>query len=270
MPTAEKAAIIEKAKKWYGDSTGLIFTDYRGLDVPAIQTLRSSLRDTGGEFHVVKNTLLRQAVGKGVEQFPEEFHNGPTATLFIFREEAACAKVLVKFAKDHKGFEIKGGVIDGKPMTAAQINELSKLPSRDELLSMIVGLVQAPIANVVGALNEMIAGPIRCIDAIVEKQGGASAPAAEEAPAAAEAAVEEAPAVEATAEEAPAAEAAADEAQAETAQADPDPKPEEEKKDGPQSVDDEPAEPSPEPEAGGPQSFDDEPAKPEPEPDPEP
>lgn len=264
MPTAQKAELIEKAKKWYGDSTGLIFTDYRGLDVPSLQTLRSSLRDTGGEFHVVKNTLLRQAVGKDVEQFPDEFHNGPTATLFIFREEAACAKVLVKFAKDHKGFEIKGGVIDGKPMTGEQITELSKLPSRDELLSMIVGLVQAPIANVVGVLNEMIVGPIRCIDAIVEKSGGAPAPAVveeTEAPAAsADAATEEAPAEAAEpTEEAPAASAA------------PDPEEEKEQKDGPQSVDDEPSEPTGEPDAAGPQSVDDEPAPaPDPEPDPAP
>ena len=261
MPTAQKAELIEKAKKWYGDSTGLIFTDYRGLDVPSLQTLRSSLRDTGGEFHVVKNTLLRQAVGKDVEQFPDEFHNGPTATLFIFREEAACAKVLVKFAKDHKGFEIKGGVIDGKPMTGDQITELSKLPSRDELLSMIVGLVQAPIANVVGVLNEMIVGPIRCIDAIVEKSGGAPVAEEAEAPAAsAEAATEEAPAETAEAtEEAPAASAT------------PDPEEEKEEKDGPQFVDDEPSEPTGEPDAAGPQSVDDEPAPaPDPEPDPEP
>jgi large subunit ribosomal protein L10 len=241
MPTAQKAELIEKAKKWYGDSTGLIFTDYRGLDVPSLQTLRSSLRDTGGEFHVVKNTLLRQAVGKDVEQFPDEFHNGPTATLFIFREEAACAKVLVKFAKDHKGFEIKGGVIDGKPMTAEQISELSKLPSRDELLSMIVGLVQAPIANVVGALNEIIAGPIRCIDAIVEKGGGAPAPAvAEEAEAfvaSADAATEDAPAAMAEATE-----------EATAASTAPDPEEEKEEQDGPQSVDDEPATPAPDPE----------------------
>jgi large subunit ribosomal protein L10 len=253
MPTAQKAELIEKAKKWYGDSTGLIFTDYRGLDVPSLQTLRSSLRDTGGEFHVVKNTLLRQAVGKDVEQFPDEFHNGPTATLFIFKEEAACAKVLVKFAKDHKGFEIKGGVIDGKPMTSEQISELSKLPSRDELLSMIVGLVQAPIANVVGALNEIIVGPIRCIDAIVEKGGGVPAPVEEAAPAATEEPV------------------AAEEATASAG-------PEEEKETdgGPQSVDDEPTEapaketPAEEPATDGPQSVDDEPATPAPDPEPDP
>lgn len=259
MPTAQKAELIEKAKKWYGDSTGLIFTDYRGLDVPSLQTLRSSLRDTGGEFHVVKNTLLRQAVGKDVEQFPDEFHNGPTATLFIFREEAACAKVLVKFAKDHKGFEIKGGMIDGKPLTGDQITELSKLPSRDELLSMIVGLVQAPIANVIGALNEIIVGPIRCIDAIVEKSGGVPVAEEAEAPvASADAATEEAPAETAEAtEEAPAASAA------------PDPEEEKEEKDGPQSVDDEPSEPTTgEPDAG-PQSVDDEPAAPAPDPEPD-
>lgn len=235
MPTAQKAAIIDKAKKWYADSTGLIFTDYRGLDVPALQTLRSSLRETGGEFHVVKNTLLRQAVGDSVAQFPDDFHNGPTATLFIFKDEAACAKVLVKFAKTNKGLEIKGGVIDGKPMSADQIDALSKLPSRDELLSMIVGLVAAPMSNVVGALNEIIVGPIRCIDAIIEKQGGAPAPAAEPEPVAAT-------------EEAPAASAGPD--------------PEEEKTgDGPQSVDDEPAPDEGDADAAGPQSVDDRPAK---------
>ncbi len=250
MPTAQKAEIIAKAKKWYNDSTGLIFTDYRGLDVPSLQTLRSTLRDTGGEFHVVKNTLLRQAMGSDVDQLPEEFHNGPTATLFIFKDEPSCAKALVKFAKTNKGLEIKGGVIDGKPMTADQINELSKLPTKEELLSMIVGLVAAPMSNVVGALNEIIVGPIRCIDAIIEKSGGAPAEAA--------------PAASAEPEK-------------------------EETGDGPQSVDDEPAQddaggdaagpqsvddsPADEPEAGGPQSVDDSPEEtpaPDPEPDPEP
>ncbi|MDQ2986156.1 MAG: 50S ribosomal protein L10 [Armatimonadota bacterium] len=236
MPTAQKAAIIDKAKKWYADSTGLIFTDYRGLDVPSLQTLRSSLRETGGEFHVVKNTLLRQAVGDNIAQFPDEFHNGPTATLFIFKDEAACAKVLVKFAKTNKGLEIKGGLIDGKPMTAEQIDSLSKLPSRDELLSMIVGLVAAPMSNVVGALNEIIVGPIRCIDAIIEKQGGAPAPAAE-------------PEAAAATEEAPAASTA------------PDPEEEKTTDGGPQSVDDEPATDDGDADAAGPQSVDDQPAK---------
>lgn len=180
MPTAEKTAVIEKTKEWYGQSSGMIFTDYRGLSVPQIQSLRQSLREAGGEYHVVKNTLLRIALGSDIELLPEELHNGPTATAFIFRDESNCAKLLVKFAKDHKGFEIKGAVFEGKTMTASDVEAFSKLPGKQELLAMIVGLVQAPIAQTVGVLNEIISAPIRLLDAIAEK-GGAPAPAAETA-----------------------------------------------------------------------------------------
>ncbi len=187
MPTAGKAAVIEKTKEWYKESSGLIFTDYRGLSVPEIQTLRQSLRDTGGEYHVVKNTLLRIAMGDEVANLPDELHNGPTATAFIFREEPACAKLLVKFAKDHKGFAIKGGFLDGRPLTAADIEAFSKLPGRQELLGMLVGLVAAPMSSVASLMNEMLAAPLRLIDAMIEKQGGAPA----EAPSAPELAASE-------------------------------------------------------------------------------
>lgn len=159
----------------------MVFTDYRGLKVPEIQALRQSLRDAGGEYHVVKNTLFRVAFGEGVSSLPDEFHNGPTATAFIFGEEPACAKVLVKFAKDHKGFAIKGAYFDGKLLSAADFEDFSKLPSKQDLLSMIVGLVQAPIANVVGTINEILAAPIRAIGAIAEKAPAGSAAEAEPA-----------------------------------------------------------------------------------------
>ena len=152
----------------------MVFTDYRGLKVPEIQALRQSLRDAGGEYHVVKNTLFRVAFGDGIASLPDEFHNGPTATAFIFGEEPACAKVLVKFAKDHKGFAIKGAYFEGKLLSADDFEDFSKLPSKQELLSMIVGLVQAPIANVVGTINEILAAPIRAIGAIAEKAPAAS------------------------------------------------------------------------------------------------
>jgi large subunit ribosomal protein L10 len=218
MPTAEKAAVIEKAKEWYTQSTGLIFTDYRGLTVPQIQTLRQSLRETGGEYHVVKNTLLRIAMGNDIASLPDELHNGPTATAFLFKEEPSCAKLLVKFAKDHKGFEIKGGYFEGKALSAAEVEAYSKLPTRTELLSMIAGLMQAPIANVVGLMNEIIAAPIRVVGAIADKMPAAPAAEAPAPAPAAEAPVAEAPA----AEEAPATEEAAPETEtAPTAEAAP-------------------------------------------------
>jgi large subunit ribosomal protein L10 len=189
----------------------MVFTDYRGLKVPEIQALRQSLRDAGGEYHVVKNTLFRVAFGEGVSSLPDEFHNGPTATAFIFGEEPACAKVLVKFAKDHKGFAIKGAYFDGKLLSAADFEDFSKLPSKQELLSMIVGLVQAPIANVVGTINEILAAPIRAIGAIAEKAPAGSAAEAE--PAAPVAPAPETPDVVGVSEQSETSEAPAEETQ---------------------------------------------------------
>lgn len=173
MATQRKVASVEQTRSWYQQSIGLIFTDYRGLTVGEMQELRKSLRSAGAEFHVVKNTLFRRALGDDIANLPEELHSGTTATVFVYREQPACAKAVVTFGKSHQALQIKGGFFDGKVFSAKEIEELSKLPSREELLSMIVGVVAAPMSQLVGVLNEMIASPIRVIDAIVEKQGGA-------------------------------------------------------------------------------------------------
>ncbi len=186
MATPNKVAAVEEARAWYEQSIGLIFTDYRGLSVSEMQELRKSLRAVGAEFHVVKNTLFRRAVGDDIEQFPEELHSGTTATVFVFKEQPACAKAVVTFGKAHQALQVKGGFFDGKVFSAEEIDALSKLPSRDELLSMIVGLVAAPMSQLVGVLNEVIASPIRLIDAIIEKSGGSAPEAKAEEPLAAE------------------------------------------------------------------------------------
>lgn len=183
MATPKKVATVEQAREWYKQSIGLIFTDYSGLSVSEMQDLRKSLRAAGAEFHVVKNTLFRLAVGEDIAQLPDELHNGTTATVFVFREQPACAKAVVTFSKSHQALQIKGGFFDGKVFSASEIDALSKLPSREELLSMIVGLVAAPISQVVGVINEVIASPIRVIDAIIEKGGGAPATTNADAPA---------------------------------------------------------------------------------------
>ncbi|MFN8138843.1 MAG: 50S ribosomal protein L10 [Fimbriimonadales bacterium] len=174
MPTQKKAEIIEQTASWISGSTGFIFTEYRGLGVQEIQTLRNQLRETGGEYHVVKNTLLRRALGEKATDLPDEFHNGPTATVFIQRDEAACAKKLFEFAKSHQALKIKGAVIEGKLLDGKQVEALSKLPSRHELLGMIAGCVAAPIANLVGVLQETIAAPIRAIGQVAEKRESAA------------------------------------------------------------------------------------------------
>jgi large subunit ribosomal protein L10 len=210
VATPEKVATIEKAREWYEQSSGLIFTDYRGLTVGEMQELRRSLRAVGAEFHVVKNTLFRRAVGEDIAKMPDELHNGTTATVFIFAEQPACAKAVATFSKAHAALQIKGGFIEGRALTAKEIDELSKLPSRHELLSMIVGLVAAPMSQVVGTIQEILAAPIRVIDAIAEKAGGAPPAAAPAEPAASAAPAEpaEAPAEAVAETEASATEAA--------------------------------------------------------------
>ncbi len=174
MPTAKKIELVEAAANWIEQSSGFIFTEYRGLNVQEIQQLRRAIREAGGEFHVVKNTLLRRAFGEKIAGVPEEFHNGPTATAFLFKDEAACAKKLFEFAKAHAALKVKGGIIEGKTMDAKQVEALSKLPSRQELLGMIAGCVAAPLANLVGVLQETIAAPIRAIGQIAEQKGSAA------------------------------------------------------------------------------------------------
>lgn len=207
MPTAQKERTIEQAKEWYSGSVGVVFTDYRGLKVKEMQQLRQNLKAKGGELHVVKNTLFRRAAGEVADALPYEFHNGPTAIAFVYQNESDCAKVLFDYAQTHKSLAVKGGIFGGKVMDAKGVEALSKLPSRDVLIAQVIGTIVAPLTNLVGVIDALVAGPIRTIYAVADKFGEAAPePAAEPAPAAeatAEPAVEAAPEPEAAAEPSP-------------------------------------------------------------------
>lgn len=173
MPTPQKEQTIEQVRGWYDNSVGLVFTEYRGLTVKEITALRTKLRAAGGEYHVVKNTLFRRAAAHKPDASVDTLLTGPTATAFILRDEGACAKVLSDFSREYKTLVIKGGSFGGRAFTAADVETLGKLPSRDVLLGQVVGLVQAPIANVVGLMNEMIASVARLVGAIEEQKANA-------------------------------------------------------------------------------------------------
>lgn len=205
MPTTEKAKSIEQTKEWYSRAAGLIFTDYRGLQVKEFQALRKQLKAKGGEIHVVKNTLFRQAAPEVVENLPEEYHNGTTAIAFLFENESECAKVLSDFATSSKKLVIKGGFISGKTCDAKAVEKISKLPSKEVLIAQVIGAIAAPISNLIGTVESIYATPIRTIYAVVDQLGGGDATPAAEAPAT-ETAVDATPAAEATAAEAEATE----------------------------------------------------------------
>lgn len=201
MPTADKAQNIEQAKEWYSKATGVLFADYRGLSVKEMQNLRRDLRKKGGEIHVLKNTLFRIAAGGDTDNMPYELHNGPTAVAFVYENESDCAKTLVDFAASSKKLQVKGGYF-GKALTADEVTALSKLPSRDVLISQVIGTIVAPLTNLVGVVEALYADPIRVIGAVADKVAEGSPLPEPAAPVAA------APAEEASTEDAPAAEAA--------------------------------------------------------------
>jgi large subunit ribosomal protein L10 len=174
MPTAAKAKIIDETKALCERSSGLIFTEYRGLTVRSLQLLRKQLKESGTEYHVVKNTLFRRAYSEQVDNIPIEMTSGPTAIAFFEGDESAVAKSLADFQKQHPELVFKGGYIAGQVLDENQIKVLSKLPTKPELISQLLSIVEAPVRNIAGILNESLAQVVRVIGAIEEQKAGAA------------------------------------------------------------------------------------------------
>ena len=153
--TQKQEAVVE-LKGCFERATSVFVADYRGLDVPSVNKLRSEIRAKGEgdyEYRVTKNTLLRLAVeGSDAEPLKEHFE-GPTALAFSYGDPVGLAKILVDFSKDYEVFEIRGGLVDGAPMASADIATLATLPGLEELRAKLVGLIQAPATKIAGVLQ---------------------------------------------------------------------------------------------------------------------
>jgi len=201
MPTATKQRTIEQAKEWYSKSSGIVFTDYRGLKVKELQELRANLRSKGAELHILKNTLFRIAAGDDTSKLPADLHNGTTAFTFVFDNESQVAKALLDYAKSSKRLVVKGGFFGGKALTSKQVEALAELPPRDVLISQVIGLIASPISDLVAVIEALYADPIRVIGAVADKVAESNpVPTPAPAEAAAEPSAETAPVVEAIAE----------------------------------------------------------------------
>ena len=183
-----KQPIVEAIAEEIKDAQSVVLVDYRGLTVAEDTALRKQLREAGVVYKVYKNTMMKRAFEGTEFEGLENCLEGPSAMAVSKDDATAPARILCKFAKDAPALELKGGVVEGNVYDVAGLTELSKIPSREELLSRLLGSMQSPIANFA-----------RVIKQIAEKGGEtAEAPAEETAEAA------EAPAAEAA--EAPAAE----------------------------------------------------------------
>ena len=185
-----KKPIIEEISANIKDAQSVVLVDYRGLTVEQDTNLRRQLREAGITYKVYKNTMMNFAF-KGTDfESLTSYLEGPSAIAISTTDATAPARVLCKFAKDAKNLEVKGGVVEGVAYDAAGIAEIAKIPSREELLSKLLGSIQSPITNFARVMKQL-----------AEKGGadGCEAPAEEaavEAPAAEEAPAEAAPSAE--------------------------------------------------------------------------
>lgn len=192
-----KKAIVAQLTERFQNAQAGVLADYRGLTVEQDTALRVKLREAGVEYTVVKNNLTRFAANEaGLSELDEALH-GPTAIATSNDDVVAPAKVLVEFAKENEALEIKAGFVDGKVISLDEVKTYASIPSKEVLISKMLGSMLSPI----GALA-------RTLQAIVDEEAvpGANAGKEEAAPAEEDAPAEEAPATE---EAAPAAEEAA-------------------------------------------------------------
>ena len=191
MPNAKvlesKKAVVEALSGKIKEATAVVFVDYKGITVAQDTDLRKQFRDAGVEYTVVKNTLTRFAARENGYNF-DEILNGTTAMACTTGDPIAPARIVCEFAKKNKGIlTIKGGVVEGSVLSAAELNGFGELPSKNALVASVLGTFLAPISSLAFVLDQ-----IR-----IQKEEGGEAPAAaaEETPA-------EAPAVEAPAADA--------------------------------------------------------------------
>lgn len=142
-----KKQVVQEITDKFKGSQSTVLVNYRGLDVAEVTELRKQLREENVDFKVYKNTMTRRAVEQAELNELSDTLVGPTAIAFSKDDVIAPAKVLGKFAKDHKALEIKGGVIEGEVATLEQLTELAQLPNYDGLVSMLLSVLQAPIRN---------------------------------------------------------------------------------------------------------------------------
>lgn len=163
---------VEEIKESISKAKVAIVSDYRGLSVADITDLRRRLQKEDGDYTVVKNTLAKIAIKDTQFEGLEEFLNGPSAIAFGFGDEVAPAKVILKYLKEAKKTnEVRGGVLDGKVVSANDVKEISNLPSKQELLAKIMGSLNSPAQGIANTLNGVTRALVIAMEEVRKQKG---------------------------------------------------------------------------------------------------
>jgi large subunit ribosomal protein L10 len=174
MPTPQKEAILKDTQSRIADVRGIYLADFTGMTVLSLSLLRKRCREQGVQFRVIKNTLLKRAFNeRGIKELDEHLV-GPTGLVFSPENEMVPAKILSDFAKEFEKPRVKAAVVDGRLYDTKAIATLAKLPSREVLLSQLIGTFVAPMSNFLGAINALLATPANMADALAKEKAKAS------------------------------------------------------------------------------------------------
>lgn len=176
-PTAQKMKRVDELTEKLGRSSAAVMLDYRGLSVSEMTDLRRRLDETDSEFHVVKNTLLRIAAERTNQDFGDMLE-GPSAIAIVYGDPVATTKVFADYLREHREVTLKGGVLDGRPLNAAQMEALSKIPPKEVLLAQLLAGFNGPITGFVGTLSSLLSGLVYTLQAISDQKDGGGEAAA--------------------------------------------------------------------------------------------
>ncbi len=179
MARPEKVAVVDEIRTKLDESDAAVLTEYRGLTVQELADLRASLRPTGTQYKVFKNTLARRAIeGRGLEEITDLFE-GPVAIAFVYGDAAAAAKALRDFGKSNPALTVKGGLLGERVVTTGDIEALADLPSREVMLTQIAGLFQQPLTRAAGLFQAFTRNFAYGVQALIDQRvaGGEAAPA---------------------------------------------------------------------------------------------
>src|ERR671916_1000175 len=182
-PRPEKVAVVDEVRERFTTSNAALLTEYRGLDVSALGELRRALRDAGGEYKIYKNTLVRFAAREAGLEI-DELLTGPTAIAFVGErpdreagDAVLVAKALRDFARTYPALVVKGGVMDGNPLSPDDARALADVEPREVLLAKIAGAFAAPMQQFAGLLEALPRNFAYGLSALIDKGGAGDVPA---------------------------------------------------------------------------------------------
>ena len=173
MPNAQNKEMLEAIKADLDGVSAVWVVDYRGLTVKEIQNLRHNIREAGANMKVYKNTLMRIALEQSELPTLDDMLEGPSAFVFAGDDVAAAAKAVKNFAKDNQNLEIKGGLMEGKAVSAAEVEAIASLPSREELIAQIAGAISGVARGLATTINGVPRGLAQVVKAVADQKEAA-------------------------------------------------------------------------------------------------